>query len=173
MNKILVAIAAGAAALFAASTASAVMLSLDIPVAYEFEDGGSADEVTGFKAGVALPLSPAFLVGVAYESYELTEEAGTDDAIINFEIFDVFIELPFSLVNIGLGYGQGTADLELQTIDESTDVTNAFITLGLPVGVWDLHVGWHSVSADEIDTAFGPIDLSGTMWSVGAAIFFK
>jgi len=182
MNKILVAIAAGAAALFAASTASAVMLSLDIPVAYEFEDGGSADEVTGFKVGVALPLSPAFLVGVAYESYELTEEAGADDAIINFEIFDVFIELPFSLVNIGLGVGQGTADLELPiagqpTIEESTDVTNAFITLGLPVGVWDVHVGWHSVTADEIDTTIGGfpavIDLSGTMWSVGASIFFK
>ncbi|MEE8555898.1 MAG: hypothetical protein V3T00_08545 [bacterium] len=187
MNKILVAIAAGAAALFAASTASAVMLSLDIPVAYEFEDGGSADEITGFKAGVALPLSPAFLVGVAYQGYEVKDEDGTADLTADFEIIDIFIELPFPIVNIGLGAGQGTVNVEaisldplfpFSPVDEELDVTEVFVTLGLPIGVWDLHVGWHQVDVEEFDVTIPgsgtfPADISGTMWSVGASIFFK
>lgn len=179
MNKIICGFAVGLAAIFAASNAWAVMLAVDVPFQYNFDDGGSADKVSGFKAGIALPFFPAFLIGVAVEDYEIEEEVGNDTATIAFAVNDIIVEIPFVLFTLGLGAGQGEAEFELPLsgIKETADVSQIFASLGIPFGVFDLHLGWHQVSVDKIETVIGTtpveIDVSGTMWSLGIAVFFK
>lgn len=177
MNKILAGMAVLVAAIFAASNASAFSIALDIPFAYEVDDGGSADEVSGFKLGLGIITFPVLDLGVGYESYEITEDAGIDDLTAQFDIFDVFVDIPFPVVNIVLGMGFGEMDFELLTVSESADVSQAYVSLGLPfTPLFDVHVGWHAVSVDTIDlSSLGgdpEADLSGTMWSLGAKLGF-
>ncbi|MCH8884370.1 MAG: hypothetical protein IIA41_12860 [SAR324 cluster bacterium] len=177
MNKLWVGFAAGLAALFAASTASAFSIALDVPVAYEFDDGGSADEVSGFKLGLGILTFPAVDFGLGYERYELTEDAGGTDATVTFDIIDVFVDIPFPFINIVIGAGMGRTEFELGTVSKSADVTQWYVSLGYPILLlFDIHVGWHQVMVDEIDVPMGattvPVDVSGTMWSVGAKLGF-
>ena len=177
MNKLWVGFATGLAALFAASTASAFSIALDVPVAYEFDDGGSADEVSGFKLGLGIITLPAVDFGLGYERYELTEDLGGTDATVTFDIIDVFVDIPFPFINIVIGAGMGRTEFELGTVSKSADVTQWYVSLGYPsLLLFDIHVGWHQVMADEIDFTFGgvpaTVDVSGTMWSVGAKLGF-
>ncbi len=177
MNKLWVGFAVGVAALFAASTASAFSIALDAPVAYEFDDGGSADEVSGFKLGLAFITTPFVDLGVGYERYELTEDVSGTDATVTFDIIDVFVDLPFPFINIVIGAGVGSTEFELGTVSKRADVTQWYVSLGYPILLlFDIHVGWHQVMADEIDFTFGglpdTVDVSGTMWSVGAKLGF-
>lgn len=178
MKKILAGITVAVALLFGASSASAFSIALDVPVQYNFDEGGSADEISGFKLGLGLLTFAAFDLGLGYESYELTEEVtSTEDATITFDIFDVFIDIPLPIVNIVLGYGTGEAEWDLAGNTETGNVSQAWISLGLPITpLFDVHVGYHAVDAEEIDTTISgfpvAVDVSGEMWSVGAKLGF-
>ena len=80
-------------------------------------------------------------------------------------------------INIVIGAGMGRTEFELGTVSKSADVTQWYVSLGYPILLlFDIHVGWHQVMADEIDFTVGgtpdTFDASGTMWSVGAKLGF-
>ncbi len=180
MKKNLIAAAIASALICAASAAHAQFFSIsaDLPVQYKFDQGGSADDVSGFTAAVNLP----FLVGFGYESYSATLNNGAGVGIsreITFTIFDVFFDLPTPLVNIGLGLGFGSAEVKdgagsTQTFDDA-DVFQYFVTIGLPfAGVFDVHLGFHALqgTADNKSATGQDQDIDGKMISLGLRIGF-
>ena len=175
MKKFIAAAAIGVAALFAASSASAFSVALDVPLIYDFNENGAADEVTGFKLGLGIIPFPVLDLGLGYEAYEVTDAQTVGDLMLNVSIVDVFIDIPFPLINIVIGAGVGTAEFEFLTVSEEVDVQQFYISLGYPiVPLFDVHFGYHQVNVDEItDPAFStPVDVSGTMWSLGLKVGF-
>jgi len=179
MKRTTFAILAALAVLIAPAAARADVFSVtaDLPVAYSFDDGGSADSVSGFKAGVSLP----FLIGFGLENYTVTDKDDSgSEASVDFTFLDLFVNLPVPFVNIVLGVGAGavTGDLKDSPAKlENTTATQYFVSLGIPIAaVFDVHVGYHWVQAkaditvdgDKIDQA----KLDGNMTSVGIKVGF-
>ena len=179
MRKLCIGIAAAAALLFAASPVWALSVSLDLPVSYHFDDGGNADSVSGFKLGVGLPLLPLVGVGLGYENYEAKlKDQGTESKAA-FQLYDLFLEIPFPFLNVTLGAGWGSQEVKIDAanIDEKGDVFQYFISLGYPIlPLIDLHIGYHDVNAEKLDATFlgtpVEIDASGQMWSLGVRVGF-
>jgi hypothetical protein len=162
------------------SSAWALGVSLDVPVTYEFDEGGSADSVGGFKVGLSLPLIPLFGIGIGYESYTVEDEDDGVTSEVAFEIYDLFLEIPFPFINLTVGAGFGTQNIKIDDlgVDEDGDVSQVFVSLGYPIfPLFDLHVGYHMVNAEKVDVdlgAFGQAeaDASGEMWSLGVRVGF-
>lgn len=180
MKRNLIAAMIASALICAASAAHAQFFSIsaDLPVQYKFDQGGSADDVSGFTAAVNLP----FLVGFGYEDYSATLNNGAGAGIsreVTFTIFDVFIDLPTPLINIGLGLGFGSAEIKdgagsTETFDDAS-VFQYFVTIGLPFAeVFDVHIGYHALqgTADNKNAAGQDIDIDGNMLSLGLRIGF-
>src|SRR3972149_1857609 len=172
MKKLLVSLAATAALVFVANSAWALSVSLDVPVSFSFDEGGTADSVSGFKVGVGLPLFPVIGVGLGYENYEakLKDNGVTGKGL--YEFYDLFLEIPFPIVNltVGGGVGQAQAKVDSAGYDEKGDASQFFASLGYPLlPLLDVHVGYHVISAEKLP---GDVDISGEMWSLGVRIGF-
>ena len=180
MKRKLILAIAGFALFFLVPSAKAEFFSVafDIPVQYKFNEGGSADKVSGFKAALNLP----FLFGFGFEDYTATLDTGGSGGVareVGITMFDIFLDLPTPLINIGLGLGAGTADVadaapSTEEFDNAT-MLQAFITLGIPVyEVFDVHIGYHLLkgTADNKDSSRANAVLDGDMLSVGVRIGF-
>ena len=178
-TKLLMA-AAGFAMFFFASTAQAEFFSVafDVPVQYKFSQAGSADKVSGFKAAVNFP----FLFGLGFEDYTATLDTGGSGGVtreVGITFFDIFLDLPTPLVNIGVGAGAGTAEV----VDDSpsteefsnTTVLQAFVTFGVPIyELFDVHIGYHLIkgTAKNKDSTASDFVIDGDMLSIGVRIGF-
>lgn len=172
--------AAGIAMLFVASTAQAEFFSVafDVPVQYKFSQGGSADKVTGFKAAVNFP----FLFGLGFEDYTATLDNGAGTGVareVGITFFDIFLDLPTPLINIGVGAGVGTADVvdDAPSTEEFSDTTvlQAFVTLGVPIyELFDVHIGYHLIkgTAKNKDSTASDFVIDGDMLSIGVRFGF-
>ncbi len=171
MKRNLIGLAAAFALICSASAAQAQIFSIaaDIPVNYQFDSGGSADDVSGFKFAVNFP----FFVGFGFEDY--TASIGTAD--VDFQIFDVFLDLPTPFINIGLGLGFGKASVSAPaafgTFDDAS-IFQFFTTLGIPFAtVWDVHIGYHVLSGTADSTSgAGGVEVDGKMLSLGIRLGF-
>jgi len=170
---------AAAALMLGSHSAWALGISLDIPIAYNFDEGGSADTVSGFKAGIALPVFPVVGIGLGYENYQVKDKDQGVESEVAFEIFDLFAEIPFPFVNLTVGLGAGSHEVTVDALNIKEDggVTQWFVSIGYPIlPLIDIHVGYHDVSAEELDvTVLGipaKIDASGEMWSLGVRVGF-
>jgi hypothetical protein len=173
-------------------------VAVDAPVSYTLntanvtQSGGAllsskdAATVSGYKVAIKLP----FFLGVGYEDYKTAFSVSPSQApngitnfklLTSFKIYDLFVELPISVVHIGLGAGIGEAkgdtDPPLGAVFKSAAVTQYFATLGLPIGkMLDVHVGYHVVNVSDMDVATpnGPdtLRLSGSMLSAGIRLGF-
>ena len=180
MKRIILGLVTGLSLVLLGSTSHAdtVSVALDVPIRYDFDQGGGADEVSGFKVAVQLP----FLAGIGFEDYTATLKSGGTATEVAFSIVDCFLELPFPAINIGLGIGFGTAAVVEDPATpgrrfDDANVFQYFFTLGYPVGpLFDIHLGYHVVSgsADLLvnDVKAGELNVDGNMLSLGVKIGF-
>lgn len=181
MKKLLAVATAGFAIFFFTHSARAESFSVafDVPVRYNFDAGVSADDVSGFTAAVNLP----FLLGFGFEDYTATLNTGSSVGgvrEVGITMFDVFLDLPTPLINLGIGAGAGTAEVvdEAPSTEEfDGTVLQAFITFGIPIyEVFDVHFGYHLVKGtlDNKDSASGEptFVVDGDMLSLGVRIGF-
>jgi hypothetical protein len=180
MKRKIFCLMAGVSLVFFASAAHADVFSVaaDVPLQYSFDDGGSADDVSGFKLAVSLP----FLVGIGVEQYTATVESPGLSTDVDFSIVDVFVNLPVPIINLGLGIGLGSASVEQtpatagQTFEDA-DIFQYFVTLGYPIAVlFDVHLGYHVVGGTsdikQSGSKVGEAKLDGNMLSLGIKIGF-
>lgn len=180
MKKTIVGLIAGLSLIFSASAAYAAFFSvgLDVPLQYSFEDGGSADDVSGFKATLSLP----FFVGFGVENYTATVNSSSANTEVEFSFFDLFVNLPIPAIIIGLGVGVGSATVTQSPETtglafEDADLFQYFVTLGYPVfPLFDIHLGYHVVSGTSDVKLNGSkvqeANLDGTMLSLGISFGF-
>jgi hypothetical protein len=161
--------------------------------------GNWSNKTTTDVSGAKVMLIAPFHIGVGYEDYTVNQTftAGppcivvcAGHAHINIQMVDVMIDIPTRFLNIGLGFGQGQANLQaiapspggiyVPNLARHADAQQAFLVLGIPLGTrWDLHVGYHWVTVQEKDIKFAgqnpPFDKfqgSGEMLSAGARLNF-
>ena len=180
MKRIILGLAAGLSLVLAGSTSHAdtISVAVDVPVQYDFDDGGTADDVSGFKVAVEFP----FFVGLGFENHTATQKPGGIPTEVEFRIVDFFFHLPVPVINIGLGIGVGTASVvEVpETVGKRFDddiVFQYFFTLGYPVApLFDIHLGYHVLSGtvdqlvDNVKTDEKILD--GNMVSLGIKVGF-
>ena len=182
-------------------------LTVDTPLSYSFKEanvnktnaGGGVGQydkqTTGDVSGSKVLLIAPFHVGVGYEDYSVSQDITISNcpspcagkAKINFQIIDVVIDIPLHYLNIGLGYGSGTANVDIELPQgaggtlkvRNANVDQIFVTLGIPLGQHlDLHVGYHRVSVEEKDLVTGgnsqpdQLLVSGDMLSAGLRLNF-
>ena len=163
-------IAAFAIVMWAVTPAHAISLSLDIPYSNEIKGTApgskamSAGSVSGYIVGISTP----WWVGVAHEDYNAAYNAdfgsGTKtDAKILYTMNDIYLELPVPVISAAVGYGVGTAKLDVPGAT-SSDTSQYFARLGLRVAMlFDVHLGYHkgTVKGDSggSDTEFTTMTL--------------
>jgi hypothetical protein len=132
-----------------------------------------------------------FLVGFGYESYKATLDKKDfgGKADLNFAIFDIFFNLPISVVNIAIGGGFGTATFDPSTVDlgagntlkaSSAPITQYFASVGWPfAAIFDVHLGYHVISGKyDAKATIGGVtaktsaSLKANMTSLGAKVAF-
>ena len=194
MKKLIVGTLAVFALFWASPPAQAEFFSVavDVPVDYNFDDGKeTVKEVSGAKFSVSFP----FLIGLAYENYDVTQtKSGIDpvtsspvsnvDFISTITMLDVFFTLPIPFVNIVLGLGTGTAKFEGPNSQflKDADLTQGFVSVGIPfAAILDIHLGYHALSGEAESTspvaiganpAVEPKKMDGNMISIGLKLGF-
>ena len=180
MKRILVLATVGFAIFSFAPSARAQFFSVafDVPLQYNFDAGNSADSVSGFKAAINLP----FLFGFGFEDYTATLDTGGatgGSREVGITMFDIFLDLPTPLINIGIGAGAGTAEVvdEAPSTEEFDDTTvlQVFVTLGIPIyDTFDVHIGYHLIkgTAKNKDSTASDFVIDGDMLSLGVRFEF-
>jgi hypothetical protein len=195
------------------SHAAGWSFTADSPVSYSFDQahvnkmsptsGGFAaydHRTTTDVSGAKVMLIAPFHVGVGYEDYTVRDTTtvgapggpciGVCNGTFTMKVrmVDVMLDIPMHYLNLGVGYGQGEADVDifLPAIVNSVvapirhaAVTQAFLTLGIPLGMrWDLHLGYHWVQVEEKDVIGGAnpipdkLQAGGQMLSAGLRLNF-
>lgn len=171
MKKLTIVLIALVAIVLSAPAAQALSISADIPLQYSFSEGDGADNVSGLKVGLSLPL----MIGFGYENYTISNDDSSDYSY-NFQLLDIFFQLPIPFINIGLGVGAGVIGTEAPSeySFETGTASQYFLSLGTDVlPLLDIHLGYHVVNAKVTEkTTNTELDLSGTMISLGATLGF-
>ncbi len=156
------------AVLFASpAKADLVSVTLDVPTNFSFDETNVdvVDDVSGYKIGINLPVLP----GLAIENYTVTTKG---DVVLDFALYDVYVDLPIPVINISLGVGIGKVTLPQEEI-ESADVSQVFLELGWPIfGVADIHLGYHQISGDLKAPSGEEISLDSTLTTIGFKVGF-
>jgi hypothetical protein len=163
------------ALLFAVSPAWAdtFSVSVDAPVGYSYQAAGvSKDKVSGVIVGVSLPI----LLGFGGEAYKVTGKAGGFPLEEQAKMLDLYLDVPFPVLNLRLGGGVGKADVTVTggpTFD-SAKLSQLYVNLGYPFWeVLDVHVGYHLVRGKaDVSGGGGSLTLDANMLTVGLKVGF-
>lgn len=173
MKKTFFGILFGLALVLSAQTANAQVLEFfaELPLQYSFDEGGSADSVSGFTAGVRSFFLP---VGLGIDRYTIDVGAGSE---IDIEFFNLFYAsvFPFFDLALGIGVGQASYDPALSSSFEDADLFQYYINAGFPFAPFlGVFVGFHFVSGSGDARAGGTTDLDvgGRMTSIGIRFGF-
>lgn len=166
MKRIFLAAMLAVAATLFASNAFAISFSVDVPEQFTFKnahvnaqkDAKPKDSTTNDVNGFMLTATKGWF-GVGYERYEVNAKGtssggGPFDLHTQYQFYDVLIDLPMPIVNLALGYGAGTANVNLNSggtvpVIGQMDATQTFVRLGLPIGkVLDVHIGYDVVKTE-------------------------
>ena len=135
-----------------------------------------SDGVSGFFLAAKLPI----MVGVGIESYQ-TKIKGTTQKLAT-SMYDIFYQLPVPIVNLTLGLGMGSTELQCgscSTFDKGS-ATQWYTSVGIPIfPFFDAHLSLRRVSSKiKTNAASGgtpkgtEYDLGGTVSGIGIAFGF-
>ena len=148
-------------------------VSAGVPFSHSFANSKvESDGVSGFFLAAKLPI----MVGVGIESYK-TKIKGTTQKLAT-SMYDIFYQLPIPIVNLTLGLGMGSTELQCgscSTFDKGS-ATQWYTSVGIPIlPFFDAHLSLRRVSskiktnADSGDTEY---DVGGTVAGIGIAFGF-
>jgi hypothetical protein len=162
--------------LFFSSPAYALFtLSAGVPFSHSFNDTNVAesDGTTGVFLAAKLPI----MVGVGLDMYDTKIKDST--ITLRTAMYDIFYQLPIPIVNLTLGLGLGSTELQCvgcsTTFDKGT-ATQWYTSVGIPIlPFFDAHLSLRRVSSKIKKTAASggtEYDFGGTVAGVGIAFGF-
>ncbi len=159
------------------SFAELFSVSAGVPFSHSFANTKvESDGVSGFFLAAKLPI----MVGVGIESYK-TKIKGTTQKLAT-SMYDIFYQLPIPIVNLTLGLGMGSTELQCVgcTIYDKGSAFQWYTSVGIPfLPFFDVHLSLRRVSSKiKTNAASGgtpkgtEYDLGGTVAGIGVAFGF-
>ena len=176
MKKIiLTAFTAASLLLFSSPAYALFTVSAGVPFSHSFADTevAESDGVSGLFLAAKLPI----MVGVGIETYKTKLKGST--TTLATSMYDIFYQLPIPIVNLTLGLGMGSTELQCvgcsTTFDKGT-ATQWYTSVGIPIfPFFDAHLSLRRVSSKIKKTAASggtEYDLGGTVAGIGIAFGF-
>ena len=178
-RNILIAFAASSL-LFSSTQAFALInFSVGIPFSHsvtgKYSDGTEVktDGVSGMFIQVGMPLLP----GIGIDSYKTKLKDNTPRVDLATMIYNLYYLLPIPIINLTLGVGVGSTELQCDTCATSFDKGSAsqwYASFGMPIiPLFDLHLSYRSVSS-KIKNKSGSMehDLGGNVMGLGIGFNF-
>ena len=179
MKKIiLTAFTAASLLLFSSPAYALFTLSAGVPFSHSFNDTNVAE--SDGTSGVFLAAKLPILVGVGIEMYDTKLKDSTTK--LRTAMYDIFYQLPIPIVNLTIGLGMGSTELQCvgcKIYDKGT-ATQWYTSVGIPfLPFFDVHLSLRRVSAKiKSNAASGStpkgteFDLGGTVAGIGIAFGF-
>ena len=170
MKKIILTAFAGVSLLISGTPVFAELFSVSagVPFSHSFADTKvESDGVSGFFLAAKLPI----MVGVGIESYK-TKIKGTTQKLAT-SMYDIFYQLPIPIVNLTLGLGMGSTELQCvgcSTFDKGS-ATQWYTSVGIPfLPFFDVHLSLRRVSSKIKTNAASEGTPKGTEYDVGGTV---
>ena len=156
------------------SFAELFSVSAGVPFSHSFADTkvAESDGVGGVFLAAKLPI----MVGVGIESYKTKLKNST--TILATSMYDIFYQLPIPIVNLTLGLGMGSTELQCVgcSIYDKGSAAQWYTSVGIPfLPFFDVHLSLRRVSSKIKKTAASggtEYDLGGTVAGIGIAFGF-
>ena len=178
-RNILIAFATSSLLFYSTQAFALINFSLGIPFSHSFTGKYSdrtevkSDGVSGTFIQVGVPLLP----GIGIDSYKTKLKDNTPTIEVATMIYNLYYLLPIPVINLTLGVGVGSTELQCDTCATSFDKGSAsqwYASFGMPIiPLFDLHLSYRSVSS-KIKTKTGSAehDLGGNVMGLGIGFNF-
>ena len=179
MKKIILTVFAASSLLLYSTQAFALInFSVGVPLSHtitgKYSDGTEikSEGVSGTFIQVGVPMLP----GIGMDSYK-TKIESDDPFELETMIYNLYYLLPIPIINLTLGVGVGSTEMQCDTCAAAMDKGSAsqwYASFGMPIiPLFDLHLSYRSVSS-KIKTKSGSIehDLSGNIMGLGIGFNF-
>ena len=170
MKKTILTAFTAASFLFCSTSAFAELFSVSagVPFSHSFANTKvESDGVSGFFLAAKLPI----MVGVGIESYQ-TKIKGTTQKLAT-SMYDIFYQLPIPIVNLTLGLGMGSTELQCgscSTYDKG-GATQWYTSVGIPIfPFFDVHLSLRRVSSKIKTNVASEGTSKGTEYNVGGTV---
>ena len=177
MKKIILTVFAASSLLLYSTQAFALInFSVGVPLSHTItgknNDGSEikAKGVSGTFIQVGVPMLP----GIGIDSYKTK----LDDDVTELAtmIYNLYYLLPIPIINLTIGAGVGSTELQCETCAASLDKGTAnqwYVSFGMPIiPLFDLHLSYRSVSSKIKIISGGEHDLSGNVMGLGIGFNF-
>ena len=177
MKKIILTVFAASSLLLYSTQAFALInFSVGVPLSHTItgknNDGSEikAKGVSGTFIQVGVPMLP----GIGIDSYKTK----LDDDVTELAtmIYNLYYLLPIPIINLTLGAGVGSTELQCETCAASFDKGTAnqwYVSFGMPIiPLFDLHLSYRSVSSKIKIISGGEHDFSGNVMGLGIGFNF-
>ena len=176
-RKIIITAFAATSLIFSSTQAFALInFSAGIPFSHTItgkDTDGSAiesDSVSGIFIQVGVPIFP----GVGMDSYKTKLKDTTIE--LATMIYNLYYLLPIPIINLTLGGGVGSTELQCSGCAAGFDKGSAsqwYASLGMPIiPLFDLHLSYRSVSSKIKIKSGGEHDFSGNVMGLGIGFNF-
>ena len=177
MKKIILTVFAASSLLLYSTQAFALInFSVGVPLSHtitgKYSDGTEikSEGVSGTFIQVGVPMLP----GIGIDSYKTK----LDDDVTELAtmIYNLYYLLPIPIINLTLGAGVGSTEMQCGTCAASFDKGTAnqwYVSFGMPIiPLFDLHLSYRSVSSKIKIISGGEHDLSGNVMGLGIGFNF-
>ena len=177
MKKIILTVfAASSLLLYSTPSFALINFSVGVPMSHTItgktNDGSEskAKGVSGTFIQVGVPMLP----GIGIDSYKTK----LDDDVTELAtmIYNLYYLLPIPIINLTLGAGVGSTELQCETCAASFDKGTAnqwYVSFGMPIiPLFDLHLSYRSVSSKIKIISGGEHDLGGNVMGLGIGFNF-
>ena len=179
MKKIiLTAFTAASLLLFSSPAYALFTLSAGVPFSHSFNDTNVAE--SDGTSGVFLAAKLPIMVGVGIEMYDTKLKDSTKK--LRTAMYDIFYQLPTPIVNLTLGLGMGSTELQCGSCStyNKGGAAQWYTSVGIPIfPFFDVHLSLRRVSskiktnAASVGTPKGTeYDVGGTVAGIGIAFGF-
>ena len=179
MKKIILTVFAASSLLLYSTQAFALLsVSVGMPLAYNFTEGGSNSNTEGYFLGVQLP----FALGLGMDSHKLKSDTGSTELHTN--MYNLFYQLPIPVINLILGVGTGNQEYKCDNWGDGTScsdnldkgsATQFYTSVGFPIiPLFDFHISYRMITSKNIKVKASEekADYSGSITGIGIAFNF-
>ena len=180
MKKIIIAVFVASSLLLYSTQAFALLnFSVGVPLSHTFTgkyhngEEVKSDGVSGAFIQVGVPLLP----GIGMDSYKTKLKDNTPTIEVATMIYNLYYLLPIPVINLTLGVGVGSTELQCDTCATSFDKGSAsqwYASFGMPIiPLFDLHLSYRSVSSKiKNKSGSNEHDLGGNVMGLGIGFNF-